>query len=215
MRLLRSTGNAVSIVFMLAALVLLLGMTAVPSLANYRSYVVLSGSMSPAIPTGAVVLAATVSPTTLKVGDVIVYNRSDVQERVTHRIYNIKEGGAHPTFTTKGDANGAPDTWTVQYPNDTAGKVVMSVPYVGYVYTILGSPQGRLVFLVVPVVVLSLMWLWQIWRPRTTVPHIEVEVPRSIAPAADASPARLTSPPSAPAAAAQATTKPPAIPLRQ
>ena len=184
MRVLRGIGNTLSIVFMAAAMILLLGMTALPNIIGYQSYVVLSGSMAPTIPTGSIVLAATVSPKSLQVGDVIVYNRSDVQERVTHRIIEVKEGGDHPVFQTQGDANGTPDTWTVQYPADTAGKVVISVPYVGYVYTILGSPQGRLVFLVVPVLTLALMWLWQIWRPEVKVDRIEREVPRAIAPTA-------------------------------
>src|SRR5579885_3669842 len=131
--------------------ILSLAFTAAPTVFGYRTYVVLSGSMEPAIHTGAVVVAQPVPPTSLKVGDVIVYNRSDADERITHRIVDIKDADAgRPTFTTKGDANGAPDPWTVQYPTNTAGKVVFSVPYVGYLDAALESPQGRLAFIIIP-----------------------------------------------------------------
>lgn len=191
MKALRLAVNTLSVILMAAALLVLLGSTLLPTLLGYKSYVVLSGSMSPAIKTGAVVMAVPVAPSTLRVGDVIVYNRSDIQESITHRIIKVNGPSDHPTFVTKGDANGAPDDWTVKYAGATAGKVVLAVPYVGYVYHALGSPQGRLIFLAVPVVVLALMWLWQIWRPDATIDRKETELPRGLAPAIDLTPAKL------------------------
>ena len=167
MTALRSLANVLSIGLTVVAVVLLVGLTAAPAALGYKTYVVLSGSMEPSIETGAVIFAQAVAPTSLKVGDVIVYNRTDVDERVTHRIVEMNDvSSGRPTFVTKGDANGAPDAWTVQYSGNTAGKVLFSIPYVGYVNHALETPQGRMVFLIVPVVVLSVMWLAQIWRPK-------------------------------------------------
>ncbi len=167
MSLFRSVVNVVSIVMTGLAAILLLAFTAAPTVFGYKSYVVLSGSMEPAILTGAVVVAQPVPPTSLKVGDVIVYNRSDVDERITHRIVEVnKADSGKPTFDTMGYANSVPDSWTVQYATGTAGKVLFSVPYVGYISAALESPQGRMLFIIIPVVVLSGMWLWQIWRPN-------------------------------------------------
>ncbi|HLG70859.1 MAG TPA: signal peptidase I [Chloroflexota bacterium] len=191
MKMVRTIVNILSLAFTAAAALLLLAFTAAPTVFGYRTYVVLSGSMEPAIHTGAVVVAQPVPPTSLKVGDVIVYNRSDADERITHRIVDIKDADAgRPTFTTKGDANGAPDPWTVQYPTNTAGKVVFSVPYVGYLDAALESPQGRLAFIIIPVVVLSGMWLWQIWRPNKPAEQAPA-APAAVAPSAPSTPRPL------------------------
>jgi len=179
MKLLSKIANLLSMGLTGLACLLLLVVTVLPGVASYKTYVVLSGSMEPAIPTGAVVMALPVAPSSLKVGDVIVYNRSDVSESVTHRIVEVDDG---PVFRTKGDANGAPDEWTVQYTNGTAGKIVLSLPYAGYLYHAVATPQGRLLFLVGPIIVLSVMWLAQIWRPNLNPRRVDREIPRAIAP---------------------------------
>jgi len=143
---------------MLLTALLVLGVRALPDALGYKTYVVLSGSMAPAIRAGAVVMAASVPPGTLKVGDVIVYNRSDVAETVTHRIIDIPNGGDRPTFITKADAEPAPDTWTVQYAGNTAGKIVLSLPYAGYVYQLMEVPFGKVLFVVLPAIGLSILW---------------------------------------------------------
>jgi signal peptidase len=186
MKALHVALNVISILLTALAAVLLLAFTAVPNVLGYKTYVVLSGSMEPAIHTGAVVVATAVPPSSLNVGDVIVYNRSDVDERVTHRIIDVQDDGGKRTFTTKGDANAAPDAWTVQYSQNTAGKVVFTVPYVGYINNALESPRGRMVFVIVPVVVLAGMWLWQIWRPAKPA---EAQAPAAAAVAAQPAPA--------------------------
>lgn len=170
MKLLRTLVNLVSVAAIGIAAILLLALTVAPAAFGYKTYVVLSGSMEPSIQTGAVIFATPVPPASLQVGDVIVYNRSDVNETVTHRILEKRDDGSgKPTFITKGDANSAPDAWTVQYPGNTAGKVALAIPYVGYVTHALGGPQGRLALLVVPVVTLTIMWLVQIWRPASAL----------------------------------------------
>ena len=113
---------------MAIAVATLLGITILPPLLHYRTYTVLSGSMSPAIRTGSIIVAVPVAPSTLKVGDVITYKRSDFprSESVTHRIVAVSGTPNNPTFTTKGDANAAADDWQVAAAG-TAGKVVLSV----------------------------------------------------------------------------------------
>jgi signal peptidase len=212
---LRSAGNALAIVLTAVALISLLGVSALPNVLGYKTYVVLSGSMEPAIHTGSVLVALPVAPETLRVNDVIVYNRSDVSESITHRIIQVNSDvPGKPTFVTRGDANPAPDAWTVQYNGSTAGKIVFAVPYMGYAYSAVASPQGRAIFLVIPVLVLSLMWLAQIWRRDRKVERVDREVPPALAP----SPA---APPALPLATLGASTvlttraDPPPMPLRQ
>lgn len=213
MNLLRRAANVTAVLMTAAALASLLGITVLPGLLGYKTYVVLSGSMEPAIHTGSVLVALPVAPESLKVNDVIVYNRSDVSESVTHRIIQVNSDNGKPTFMTKGDANSAPDDWTVQYSGNTAGKIVLAVPLLGYAYHGIASPQGRLVFLVVPVLVLSLIWLAQIWRPGGNLERIDREVPPNIAPAPPV-PISPTSEVLARAATASRADPPP-LPLRQ
>jgi signal peptidase I len=178
MKILRSSVNILSVGLTAVAVILLLGLTVAPVALGYKTYVVLSGSMEPAIHTGAVIMARPVSPASLQLGDVIVYNRTDVNETVTHRIVEKHDDSSgKPTFVTKGDANSSPDSWTVQYSGNTAGRVRLSIPYVGYVNHALESPQGRMLFVVVPVLVLSIMWLVQIWRPAKAGGQQAAETP--------------------------------------
>ncbi|MFI5268329.1 MAG: signal peptidase I [Chloroflexota bacterium] len=209
MKALRSLANVLSAGLTLVAVLLLVGLTAVPAALGYKTYVVLSGSMEPAIKTGAVIFAQAVAPTSLKVGDVIVYNRTDIEERVTHRIVEMNDvSSGKPTFVTKGDANGAPDAWTVQYSGNTAGKVLFSIPYVGYVNHALETPQGRMLFVIVPVLVLSIMWLLQIWKPNKAGEQQPSAIP-------EAAPAKAVAASAPPDFKAGARDKSEPLPLRQ
>lgn len=160
---------------------LIAGLTILPQVLHYGTYVVLSGSMEPAIRTGSVIVAMATPQDQLKIGDVITYVRAGDQENVTHRIVDVKPTSDGPSFVTKGDANGAPDADEIRY-TATAGKVVTSVPYVGYFFKAIGSPAARFIFIVVPGVLLVGMWLWEIWRPKVDVSRSETEVPPGMAP---------------------------------
>jgi signal peptidase len=120
--------------------------------------VVLTGSMSPVMNPGDVVVTLPVSTRTPVVGDIVTYNAqrfdgSDVAP-VTHRIVAIDETGR---FITKGDANPDPD---VQNPSvdDVAGVVVAVVPKLGVVL----QPLVLLGLLVV----LVATWLAADWSRR-------------------------------------------------
>jgi signal peptidase I len=69
---------------------------------GYRTYSVVSGSMSPTLDVGDVIYVTDGEP---KVGDIVVLNVDG--QLVTHRIVGLENGG----FITKGDANEYPDTF--------------------------------------------------------------------------------------------------------
>src|SRR5579862_9301200 len=115
MKRLGPTLNGAVVLFAVLAVVVLLGLPLGAEFMGDKAYVVMSGSMEPAIHTGSVVVAQPAAPETLKVGDVIVYNLPKVSESITHRIIELKDDGGKPGFVTKGDANGGSDDWTVQY----------------------------------------------------------------------------------------------------
>jgi len=112
---------------------------------SVRFLTVLSGSMSPALNPGDMVVAAAVPMTSIQPGDVISFKNADEKTLVTHRVVEVKSD----SFIVKGDANEDPDPEPVMMGN-VAGKMVFSLPMFGYVLHFAKSFWGFLVFIVVP-----------------------------------------------------------------
>ncbi|MDD4255013.1 MAG: signal peptidase I [Methanofollis sp.] len=112
--------------------------------------VVLSGSMEPAIPVGGVVVIGPASPDDVRVGDVITFKSGE--NRVTHRVVAV-EAGSPARFLTKGDANEDADPVPVPAGN-VVGRVLFSLPFLGYLAAFVRSPIGFVLTLVVPGLVL-------------------------------------------------------------
>ncbi|HZQ80830.1 MAG TPA: signal peptidase I [Gaiellaceae bacterium] len=156
-------------ILVLAAAVVAFALVAVtvgPRVLPYQALVVRSGSMSPTIPTGSIVFYRKESAAKVKVGDVIVFEKPGVSnEKVTHRVYKISNGPTGRYFTTKGDANAAPDDW--QVPAVGTGWVAsFHIPTIGYILAGLESTLGRLLLLAIPAALLGLITLYEIWRDR-------------------------------------------------
>jgi len=125
---------------------------------NWRTSIVLSGSMEPKIKMGSIVV---IKPSQdLKTGDVITFkNPKDPKTTFTHRISAITDG----IMQTKGDANNAPDNWEVT-ENQVLGKVVTSLPYLGYAANFAKTPRGFLLLVVLPAILVILDELKKIKR---------------------------------------------------
>jgi signal peptidase I len=161
-RLFRALETLAFAVFLIAAagtLVLSLGSRFLP----VRIYSVMSGSMSPALPTGSLVVDRSTPASALRVGDVITFRRpDDMRTLETHRISAIVEMHGARAFRTRGDANGAPDPWLV--PARGAGaRVVGTVPYLGYAVAALKLRLPRLLILALAVAVGFAYSLRRIW----------------------------------------------------
>lgn len=131
---------------------LLLIVSVLPVTGNYKVMTVISGSMEPAIKMGSVVA---VKPSEdYKIGEIITFGPvSKTKASTTHRIFDIKVAGGQPVYITKGDANNAPDTREVQ-KKDIIGKVLFSVPYVGYAVDFAKKPTGFALIVIVPAVLI-------------------------------------------------------------
>jgi signal peptidase len=116
-----------------------------------RPYVVYSGSMEPAIKTGSVILS--IPTQNYLQGDIVTFSPSgSSKDLVTHRIALKKypEGvDGNPSYLTAGDANEDYDNWEITNDN-IIGKVVLTIPYVGYAADFAKKPQGFLLLVVVP-----------------------------------------------------------------
>jgi signal peptidase len=163
----RALGFGVSLV-LCATLGLVTSMGAavlVPIAFQLRPYTVLSGSMEPAIATGDVVLTATIAPRHAEVGDVVTFQDPSRGRRlITHRVRSIRVTGGVADVVTRGDANQAPERWTVA-ADGRIGRVVYKVPHLGRLAAVLGPGPGRMLFIVVPALVLGAAELRRVWRP--------------------------------------------------
>lgn len=103
----------------------------IPRIFGIMPCIVLSGSMEPAVHTGAVAFIDT-NNTNVTVGDVITYQLTD-RKLITHRVVRQLENG---DLITKGDANETEDNASV-----TSGQVVgiylFQIPKAGYLFAAL------------------------------------------------------------------------------
>jgi len=116
---------------------------------------VLTGSMEPTFKVGGVVLSRPVDPRSINVGDVIVFRASTARGAedaplITHRVVSIREEAGQPVFKTRGDNNDTEDSFDV-FARDVTGKVVVHVPYLGYLLAIFQKPLGFLLAVCIPV----------------------------------------------------------------
>lgn len=132
----------------LIVLIVIVAVVLLSLLAGYRFDTVRSGSMSPEIGVGDLVVSGTVDPEEIEVGDVIIY-RSQQGALVCHRVIAVDP--AAEQVITKGDANEGPDP-AVPY-SSIVTKTIGHVPYLGYVVSYLSSMYGLATIVVIVTVV--------------------------------------------------------------
>lgn len=121
---------------------------------DYGMKIVLSGSMEPTIKTGSIILIHPEAAYT--VGDIVTFGK-DTKTNIptTHRLVasHIENGILY--FNTKGDANEDPDPDQITQ-KDIEGKVLFSIPYLGYVIDFAKHPLGFFLLVIVPALIIVL-----------------------------------------------------------
>lgn len=125
---------------------------------GFRCYIVLSDSMSATdFDAGDLVLIKKVDPTTLQEGDIIAYqsqNTENYGQTVTHKIRaKTTDANGNPGFITYGTTTGVDDETVVTYPF-ILGKYQTSLPNVGIFFQFLKTPQGYIVCILIPFLLL-------------------------------------------------------------
>jgi signal peptidase len=157
-------GRGLMAVLLLATLAAL-AVTFVPGLMGYERYVLVGGSMEPTIHRGSLVFDEIVPVRELRSGDVITYVPPGRSQAVTHRILSVKRGEkGGPVFRTQGDNNPAPDMRPFQLDQATQARYSFAVPYLGWVFIALGTPQMRLILLALPALLIVFFMLARLWR---------------------------------------------------
>lgn len=136
----------------LCLIAVLLIISVLPITGNFKIMAVLSGSMEPTIHTGSVVVVKPASD--YKIGDVITFGpNTKTQTPTTHRINDIKVQGDQAVYITKGDANDSSDPREIA-KKDVIGKMMFSLPVMGYVVDFVRKPIGFAILIIVPAVVI-------------------------------------------------------------
>jgi signal peptidase len=130
----------------LAVLVGFVVLLAISPITGLRFDAILSGSMSPSMNVGDLVVVTPASANSLKVGDVIVFHSPIGDNLVCHRIIAITQEDGSLVFHTKGDSNEDPDPFTLQ-ASSIVGKVQFCIPSMGYVVQWLRGPFGLLIII--------------------------------------------------------------------
>ena len=111
------------------------------SVLGYQSYIVMSGSMGPTFDTGSLIIVKPAKAAAIKERDIITFSsKVSPDDLTTHRVVKIIKGN-EISFTTRGDANQTDDPNPV-YESQLVGRVVLYIPYLGYLMRFLRTPYG-------------------------------------------------------------------------
>ena len=137
-----------------------------PVLAGYHSFTVLSGSMRPTLGVGDVVVTREISAREVRRGDVITFHDPEHQGRmITHRVTAMHIAGERAMIATKGDANNHAEHWAIDQTG-TVGRVSYHLPLIGWGLVLAHGSYARIALVVVPALLLGVMELGRIWRPK-------------------------------------------------
>jgi signal peptidase I len=172
MTILRRAVTAMTIALMATAAVAPIAWTVAVRLDVIRSARVLTGSMTPEIPAGSLVVGTPAEPQDLRIGEVIIFRPpSPFGEPgtlpVVHRIHDVAEVDGVVHVHTKGDANELPDPWTLDADRTTIYQVRAAVPGAGRAVELAGRSSVQ-VGLALPVLLLAAWALKRVWKDTRT-----------------------------------------------
>jgi signal peptidase len=125
----QNLGNILSIAAFAVLFTLCLAFVGI-RVSGLGTFIVTGGSMEPSVHKGSLVLVQPVSPSEVRVGDVITFQQYD--QTTTHRVIEIGRNAQGLTFKTKGDANVVADPEAKTFPGQV-GIVRGTLPVAGYV----------------------------------------------------------------------------------
>ena len=153
----------------LIGVALLVAAAIAPTLFGYHTYIIYGSSMGEGLPQGSAAVSKATSAQELSVGDIIARRVSPDSPAVLHRIVDVTVVDGQRLFVTQGDANATPDPEPVILEG-TGDRVVYSVPFAGYLLDYASDGQGRLLLIVAPLALLTVMYLrekWSSWRTQS------------------------------------------------
>jgi len=158
-----------------AALSFVAGITAISILEipkGIKVYSVQSGSMRPTLPPGSLIIVKSVDY--YRPGDIITFkaennysNQKDSQV-ITHRLIEVREAKQGVEYLTKGEANAIPDVELVKR-DLVFGKVIFSIPLLGFPVAFTKTLPGLIFLIVVPATIIIYNEILNIKREVTAL----------------------------------------------
>ena len=156
----------------MGAVIAALAAALVAGLLGMRGVEIKSGSMTPTIAVGSLVVSRSVHPLQVHPGQVVTFRDPALgQQLVTHRVVQVRRVGSRVDFVTKGDANVATEHWNVPV-SGTLGREVFAVPGLGRALAEADSRQARLVEIGLSVLLLAYVALRWVWRDPQGAPDL-------------------------------------------
>lgn len=124
----------------------------IPSILGHSPMSVLSGSMSPMIEPGDMIIIKKPKIEDIEVGDVITYSVGE-NTFVTHRVIGILKENKEIRFQTQGDANNTMDQTSIT-PENIVGIFAFRIPKGGYIASFIRRPIGIILLILLPIALL-------------------------------------------------------------
>ena len=125
----RKLGKAL---YIIPTIVLIITITLTSGIFKYYALTIGSGSMSPNIEKGDIIIVDKLNDEEkhqIEVGEVLVFKHNDIV--VVHRVIEIVENEGTKVFYTKGDFNNAPDNYSIAM-QEIIGVSKIRIAYLGY-----------------------------------------------------------------------------------
>jgi signal peptidase I len=137
-------------------------------LADWQPLTIVTGSMRPTLAAGDLVIVSPQRASAVRPGEVITFAHPRLRGRtLTHRVVAVQSGPPVApgwlAFTTKGDANPAPERWTIR-SDGTVGRERVHLPKVGELAAPLGAGVPRGAAIAALTLLTAGLALWGIWR---------------------------------------------------
>jgi signal peptidase len=110
---------------------------------GYSFSLVKSGSMTPTIHVGDMIVTRPVNAADVRPGTIVMYQHNT--ELITHRILSV----SGDSVTTKGDALQHADAWTTP-ASEVKGIYLFKIPYLGYAVNFMRTKLGWFVAIIIP-----------------------------------------------------------------
>jgi signal peptidase len=149
---------------------------------DVRPLAIRTGSMTPTLSVGSLVLTHSQRADTFRPGDIVTFHDTALGGGlVTHRIRAIHQDGGKLAIETRGDANKVSEFWTAN-PDAMLGRTIWHAPTLGRVLV-----EPKRYFGVVAVLIVSLLVGGSVIRRILTVPVPERPVPERAVPEQESS----------------------------
>jgi signal peptidase I len=137
-------------------------------LADWQPLTIVTGSMRPTYSPGDLIVVSPQRASAVRPGEVITFAHPRRRGRtLTHRVVKVQSGPPVApgwlAITTKGDANPAPERWTIR-ADGTVGRVRAHVPGGGQLAAPLQADMPRGVAIAALTLLAASLALWGIWR---------------------------------------------------